>query len=224
PMCKHLWLLTLVACSSGTRVEPTTPPPTGHHGGGMPHRFEDAASWAKHFDDPARDAWQRPDLVLAALELGTTLGVDGVDDGTGDLTVRPAPASPDGQVPAVDIEPDMVRYVTERAAREQLPNVRAILSTPTDPKLAPGTVDRILIVDTWHHIDGRPAFARALAAALRPGGKLAIVDYRADSDRGPPPEHRLPPEEIVAELRAAGMTASLSTTELPKQYIVIGTR
>ena len=223
-MSKLAWLIPLAACASSTREASAPPTAAGHHGGGMPHRFENAELWAKDFDDPARDAWQRPDLVLTALGLGPHMVIADVGAGTGYFTVRLARAVPDGQVLAVDIEPDMIRYVTERAAREQLSNVRAVLSTPSDPKLAAGSVDRILVVDTWHHIDDRPAFARALAAALRPGGKLAIVDFKAGSDRGPPEEHRLAPDEILGDLRAAGMTASLSPTDLPKQYIVIGTQ
>jgi SAM-dependent methyltransferase len=138
--------------------------------------------------------------------------------------VRLARAVPDGQVIATDIEPDMIRYMTERAQRESLANLRAVLTPPTDPQLAEASVDRILVVDVWHHIDDRAGYARKLAQALRPGGKLAIVDFKASSTHGPPAEHRLPPDEVLGELRSAGLTASLSPTELPEQYIAIGVR
>jgi SAM-dependent methyltransferase len=202
----------------------------GHHHGGdgtggeMPHRFENADEWAKDFDDPARDTWQRPDLVLAALDLGPKMTIADIGAGTGYFAVRIARAVPDGQVIATDIEPDMIRYMTQRAAREHLPNLRAVLTPPDDPQLAPGTIDRIIVVDVWHHLGDRAAYARALAKALRPGGKLVVVDFTLESKHGPPAKHRLAPDAILADLRAAGLTASRSTTALPDQYIAIGTR
>ncbi|CAN5180540.1 hypothetical protein BH11MYX1_BH11MYX1_30990 [soil metagenome] len=190
----------------------------------MHRRFDNAETWAKVFDDPARDAWQQPDRVIAALELGPRMIVADIGAGTGYFSVRLARAVPDGQVIATDIEPDMVRYLTERAAREHLENLRAVQTPPADPQLAPGSYDRILVVDVWHHLEDRQGYTRALAAGLRPGGKIAVVDFTLESTRGPPREHRLAPDEILADLRSAGLTASLSATTLPDQYIVTATR
>jgi len=224
PMSKLVWLLTLAACGGAAHEAPATAPVPSEHHGGMPHRFENADYWAKDFDNPARDAWQQPDRVLAALELAPKMVVADIGAGTGYFAVRLARAVPDGQVIATDIEPDMIRYLTERAAREGLANLRAVLTPPADPQLAAQSVDRILVVDVWHHLGDRAGYARALGQALRPGGKLAIVDFKRESRHGPPPEHRLTPDQIIAELGAAGLTASLSATTLPEQYIVIATR
>lgn len=223
-MQKLVWLFALAACGGGAHGESTAPPPAAAHHGGMHHRFDNAEVWAKDFDAPSRDAWQRPDLVLAALELGPKMVVADIGAGTGYFAVRLARVVPDGQVIATDIEPDMIRYMTERAARERLANLRAVLTPPADPQLAEGTVDRILVVDVWHHIDDRAGYARALARALRPGGKLAIVDFTREATHGPPVEMRLTPEQVIGELRQAGLAASLSSTVLPDQYIVIGIR
>lgn len=190
----------------------------------MHHRFDDAEHWAKVFDDPARDAWQQPDRVIAALELSPAMVVADIGAGTGYFAMRLARAVPRGQVIATDIEPDMVKYMTERAKREGLGNVRAVVTPPADPQLPEAGVDRILVVDVWHHIDDRAGYARALARALKPGGRLAIVDFTAAATHGPPAEHRLPPDEVLGELRSAGLTASLSPTALPEQYIAIGVR
>ena len=216
--------LALIGCApSGSAANAPAAHAHGHHGG-MPMRFERADEWVEHFDDPARDAWQHPDDVLAALGLRAGMTVADVGAGTGYFTVRLARAVPDGQVIATDIEPDMVRYLGERARREHLANVRPVLAAEGDPKLAPASVDRILVVDTWHHIADRARYTAGLAAALRPGGQLAIVDFTASSSHGPPKQHRLSPESVIAELRAAGLDAGLSPVHLPEQYIVVGVR
>ncbi len=187
---------------------------TGHHG------FADAEAWTKVFDDPERDAWQRPDEVLQLMELTPTMVVADVGAGTGYFAVRLASAVPQGAVIATDAAPDMVRFLNDRASRERLPNLRAIQTTHTAPGLTADSVDRILVVDVWHHLSGRVAFARELAAALRPGGKLFIVDFKLTAERGPPADMRLAPESIVAELEKAGFIAKVSLVSLPDQYIV----
>lgn len=196
-----------------------------HHGAGMPHRFEDADEWAKVFDDPARDAWQKPDEVVSLLQLSPGMTVADIGAGTGYFVARlSAAVGPTGHVVATDIEPDMVRYISERATREHLPNVRAVLAPPDSPGLDPSSVDRILVVDVWHHLSDRPAYAAGLAATLRPGGFIAIVDFTLDAERGPPPAHRLAPDAIIADLASAGLTASLAAETLPDQYVVIARR
>jgi ubiquinone/menaquinone biosynthesis C-methylase UbiE len=212
-----IWLIAVLGCGAA----PSQP---AEHRPAMHHRFDDAEHWAKVFDDPGRDAWQQPERVIAALELSPRMIVADIGAGTGYFAVRLARAVPDGQVIATDIEPDMIRYLTERAQREGLANLRAVVTPPADPQLAEASVDRILVVDVWHHIDDRPSYARALARALRPGGKLAVVDFKLDAPHGPPPEHRLPPDEVLSDLRNAGLQTSLLATTLPAQYIAIGVR
>jgi ubiquinone/menaquinone biosynthesis C-methylase UbiE len=209
-----LILLLLAACAA----------PAPAHGDMAPHHFAHADEWAARFDAPDRDAWQKPDDVIAALALEPTMTVADVGAGTGYFAVRLARALPRGHVIATDIEPDMVRYLGERAQREQLANVRAQLAGPADPMLAPASVDRVLVVDVWHHVADRKRYAAGLARALRPGGFVAIVDFTAEATRGPPREHRLAPESVIADLHDAGLDASLSATALPEQYIVVGRR
>ena len=236
----------LAGCaSSGPAAAPATPAPAaahegqmkheghmnhegheGHmsHASGMHHRFENAEEWAKVFDDPTRDAWQQPDAVVAELALTPQMTVADVGAGTGYFTMRIARAVPSGRVFATDIEPDMVHYLGERATKEKLTNVVPVLSTKDAANLAPASVDRILVVDVWHHLADRVAYARTLAAALKPKGMLAIVDFTQEAAHGPPKEFRLPPEALIADLTAVGLTAHLSTTKLPDQFIVVATR
>jgi len=218
---KFAIVLGLISCSSTPKPAAE---PEHHHHGHHAHRFDNAEEWAKTFDDPARDAWQQPDAVLAALELTPAMAVADVGAGTGYFTVRLARAVPQGQVVATDIEPAMVKYLGERAQKEQLANVRAVLSGAADPKLDATSLDRILVVDVWHHIEDRPRYAKAIAAALKPGGQVAIVDFTLEANHGPPKEMRLAPAAIMAELLAVGLEAHVSPTKLPDQYIVIGTK
>lgn len=196
--------------------------PAGHDVGGHHHAFTDADAWTRVFDDPSRDAWQHPDEVLRALELEPTMTVADVGAGTGYFSARLARAVPQGEVIATDLEPDMVRFVSERARREQLPNLRAVLATQAASGLAPSSVDRILVVHVWHHLPGRREYARGLSTALRPGGRLFIVDFSPGADRGPPAIMRLAPEVIIADLESAGLSASVSAMAPPGQYIVEG--
>jgi len=209
---------------AGPPPSPAADPHAGHHGGGMPHRFEDADAWARSLDDPARDAWQQPDRVLGALALTPAMVVADIGAGTGYFAVRLARAVPRGQVIATDIEPDMIRYLTERARREGLANLRAVQTPPDSPQLAASSVDRVLVVNVWHHLGDRAAYAKQLAEALRPGGQIAVVDFKLDSSHGPPRPHRLAPEAIAADLRAAGLATEVSAVDLPEQYIVIARR
>lgn len=210
-----------VACSSSP---PSSLPehahggPHEHHGGH--HGFKNAEEWAKVFDDPTRDEWQRPDQVLKAMALSPTMSVADIGAGTGYFSMRLARAVPSGQVFATDIEPDMVRYLEQRALREQLTNVRAIRAPMTSSGLAANSVDRILIVDVWHHIENRVDYARDLAAALRPGGKLFVVDFTLSAQRGPPVAMRVAPEALIAELAQGGLVAKVSAVALPDQYVV----
>ena len=187
----------------------------------MHHRFEKADEWAPIFDDPKRDAWQKPDAVVAALQIQPGMIVADIGAGTGYFEKRLSAAVGDaGKVIAIDIEPDMVRYIGERAKREGTPNVEAQLGTRDSPKLVVN-VDRILIVDTWHHIGNRDTYVRQLKASLKPGGFVAVVDFTLESSKGPPKQHRLTPQQVIDEFVADGFKAHVVDVKLPDQYIVI---
>lgn len=207
--CRALSLVALVACGSSPKHHDHA-----HHGG-MSHRFENAEAWAKVFDDPARDAWQEPDRVIASLALDQKMRVADIGAGTGYFAVRIAPLV--AEVVATDVEPDMIRYLQQRAERAGHANLRAVATPPDDPRLEAGRFDRILVVDVWHHLGDRRAYAEKLAAALVPGGFVAIVDFKLDAQHGPPAKHRLAPEAIIADFAASGLRASVA---LELQYVI----
>ncbi len=220
------WMKRLAVIAVGTACS-SPPPPVAKHPAheqheqhGHHHGFANAEEWSKVFDDPARDASQRPDEVIRAMELTPNMTVADIGAGTGYFSVRLARAVPQGAVIATDLEPDMVRFLSERARREQLANLQARLGPPRTSGLVAQSVDRVLIVDVWHHLDARVAYARDLGTALKPGGKVFIVDYRLSAKQGPPPNMRLTPEAMMAELESAGFTTRVVLLELEDQYMI----
>lgn len=189
--------------------------PSTHH-----HRFRDAERWAQVFDDPKRDVWQKPDQVLQTLALPPDAVVADLGAGTGYFAVRLAKLLPAGRVYAVDIEPDMVRYLAERAKRENLANLVAVQATPGDPGL-PGKVDLVLLVDVYHHVDERERYFRRLGDHLKSGGRIAVIDFRPDSPMGPPRSTRIAAERVKDEMEQAGYAFMQAHDFLPNQYFLV---
>jgi cyclopropane fatty-acyl-phospholipid synthase-like methyltransferase len=197
------------------------PQAQGHtHRGAADHRFDDAERWARVFDDPARDEWQQPDAVIRALNLAPDAIVADIGAGTGYFAVRLARAVPNGRVVGVDASADMVRYLGERAKREGLANLVAQRGGADDPRLA-APVDVALLVDVYHHIPARERYFERLRSSLKPGGRVAVVDFRMDSRRGPPPSGRVAPDLVRAELGRAGFELVEEHAFLPDQYFLV---
>lgn len=187
------------------------------------HRFSGAEHWARVFDDPARDAWQKPHQVIEALALEPDATVADIGSGTGYFAVRLAPFVPQGRVYAVDIEPDMVKYLAERARREGLVNLTAVAGAPDDARL-PQKADLILLVNTYHHIERREAYFRKLAQSLSPSGRVAIIDFNAQAAMGPPRAARIAPERVVSEMSDAGYRLAQEHRFLPDQFFLVFAR
>jgi SAM-dependent methyltransferase len=208
----RLWFaLVTTACATLASAQA---PHTHQHG------FSGAEHWARVFDDPARDAWQKPHEVVQALKLAPDAAVADIGAGTGYFAVRLAHMTAKGRVYAVDIEPDMVKYLGERAQKSGLKNLIPVQGAPDDPKL-PAKVDLVLMVDVYHHIDGRDAYFRKLAGSLKPGGAVAIIDFTKESPVGPPPSSRIAASEVKAEMQRAGYVLATEHGFLPNQYFLV---
>jgi SAM-dependent methyltransferase len=225
-------LVAWAGATSGAALAQTVSEPSAeqHMGGHMDHpgsastgfhrRFDNAEKWAKEFDNPERDAWQKPEQVLDALSLGPTSLVADIGAGTGYFSVRIAKRVPEGKVFAADVEPDMVRYLGARAEREHLANLTPVQARGDAANL-PEPVDLILVVDTYHHLDDRTRYFAALQSSLRSGGRLVIIDFKTDSPNGPPAQHRIAPELVTQELAAAGYVLTEKLEFLPRQFGLI---
>lgn len=215
----------LSACSHQQAAQRGGDPGDGHPHGRhdrADHRFRDAAAWARRFEGPKRDSWQRPEQVLALLDLRPDMKVADIGAGTGYFAVRLARAVPRGQVFAVDVERSMVDYLDRRAAQEGLSNLRGVLAASTDPRL-PAAVDLVFLCNTYHHLADRTAYFRRLAGRLAPGGRVAVVDFKQGPlPVGPPEGHRVSPGQLERELTAAGYRRLLlDSTTLPHQYVAL---
>ncbi len=184
------------------------------------HSFGDAARWAQVFDDPKRDAWQKPHQVISALSLKPDAVVADIGAVTGYFAARFAHMVPKGRVYAIDTESEMVRHLSERAKREGLANLVAVKGEPADPRI-PDKTDLIIMVDVFHHVDERERYFANLRESLKPGGRLAIIDFRMNSPSGPPKAARIAPDQVKAELKRAGYTLTAEHQFLPNQYFLI---
>lgn len=182
------------------------------------HRFENAEMWAKRFESPERDAWQLPDSVITRVVDRPDLVVADIGSATGYFSVRFARALPAGRVIGADVEPDMVEYLNDRARHEGIPNLVSVLAAPDDPHL-PAKADVVFICDTIHHIDGRVDYFSRLRDQTTPDARLVIVDYRPESEMGPP--HKLAPQQVTDELARAGWTLLHSYDLLPEQWFLV---
>lgn len=203
---------TLFALAAGAALAQT---PHTHQ-----HSFGDAQKWAKVFDDPARDAWQKPHEVIQALAPKPDAAVADIGAGTGYFAMRLAHMVSKGRVYAVDLEPKMVAHLAERAKKEGLANLRAVQGAPDDARL-PDKVDLVLLVDVYHHIGAREAYFGKLAASLKPGGRVAVIDFNAASKVGPPASERISPEQVKTEMAKAGYRVATSHDFLPNQFFIV---
>jgi len=152
------------------------------------------------FEYPERDARLQPQRILTLLGVHPGSSVADIGAGGGWFTVRAAQrVGPDGTVFAEDINPEAIKAINDRARREHLPQVRAILGLPDDPQLPPDSIDVVVMLKTYHEIAHPQQLLRNLISSLRPGAKLGIIDKNGNGAN-----HGLDETIVVAELGHAG--------------------
>jgi ubiquinone/menaquinone biosynthesis C-methylase UbiE len=191
----------------------------------MHRRHGDPAGYIASLDDPSRDAYQKPDEVMKALALRPGEVVADIGSGSGYFALRFARAVGDsGRVYAVDVSPDMIRHLNRRLRDAGVRNVVPVLCEPDDPLLPDASVDRFVIVNTWHHIEDRPAYLALLKRMLKPGGQVVHIDFQKKHlPVGPPVAMKIAREELVQQMEAAGFKLSAEHTVLPYQYFLVFT-
>ena len=183
----------------------------------VPHQHHSPSSdeYAKVLEDPSRDKWQKPHEVVMALDLKPSDTVADIGAGTGYFARRFAQHG--GKVYAVDIDDKLLAIIRKNAP----PNLETVLAAPDDPHLAAGTIDMIFFCDVLHHIDNHPAYYAKLAKALKPDGRIVVIDfYKKDQPIGPPPAMKISDADVITEFRTAGFTLSKRLEILPYQYFL----
>lgn len=179
------------------------------------HPPQSAGEYAKILDDPSRDVWQKPHEVVTALALRPGDAVADIGAGSGYFARRFAHHA--AKVYAVDIDANLLKIALENAP----PNLSSILALPDDPELPHASVDVIFFCDVIHHIEGRVAYYQKLKQALRPGGRVVIVDFfKKELPVGPPPAMKLSEEEVRREFEQAGFRLIKKHDPLPYQYFL----
>ena len=173
-------------------------------------------------EPPDREAWQKPDQVMDALQVAEGSVVADIGAGGGWFTIRLARrVGPNGLVYAEDIQRLMIEAIERRVQREGLSNVRTVPGTNEDPRLPHGAVDAVLIVDTFHEMDKPVLLLQNVGNALKPNGLIGIIDYReGGGGPGPDPEDRVAPSVIVEAAKAAGLRMVGEEHFLPYQYFL----
>jgi ubiquinone/menaquinone biosynthesis C-methylase UbiE len=172
---------------------------------------------------PGRAAWQKPDQVLDALALAPGQTVCDIGAGPGYFALRAARrVGATGRVFAVDVEPRILDALRARIEKAGVRNVTPVLALAADPLLPARSCDLVLIVDAYHHFPDRPHYLARLAAVLKPGWRLADVDWhKRATDFGPPLEHRIAREEFLADAAQAGLRVVSEPKLLPYQYFLV---
>jgi arsenite methyltransferase len=171
-----------------------------------------------------RDDWQHPQKVVAALNIGPGDRVADLGSGSGYFTFRLADAvGPGGKVYAVDIDQDMVELIAKRVRQETRSNIEPVLATPNDPLLPKNGVDLIFTSNTYHHIDKRIAYFANLRKYLRPGGRVAVIDFDRRSWFEGLFRHYTPKEFIKPEMEQAGYSLQEDLDFLDRQSFLIFT-
>lgn len=173
------------------------------------------------YEGGGRDAWQKPDEVMAALAIAPGARVADIGAGGGYFTLRFASAAgASGKVYAVDIDEELLRRLGERAQSEGLTNVEAVLAAPDDPKLPAGGVDLIFLCNTYHHLDNHTDYFRRVRAALAPGGRIAIVELRGEGWLGRFFRHSTRRDVLRSEMEAAGYKLEQQFDFLSRQHFL----
>lgn len=170
-----------------------------------------------------RESEEQPQAVIDALAIQPGQTIADLGAGSGYYSFRIAPlVGPQGKVLAIDVQPAMIAAIKSRVAREKAHNVVPVLARPDDPNLAPASVDLLFMVDVYHELEYPYEVMTLVRAALKPGGRIALIEYRKEDPSVPIKEvHKMSEAQIVRELEAAGFRHLRTVRSLPLQHIVL---
>jgi len=183
-----------------------------------------AAGWLER---PERVKEEEPAKLIKALDVKPGMVVADIGAGSGYHTFALAPlVGETGKVIAVDIQPEMLKLIKDKAKEKKVTNVEAVKGTATDPKLPAGGVDLILMVDVYHEFSHPFEMAEKMVDALKPGGRLVFVEFRAEDDAVPIKRvHKMSERQVIREMEPFPELEHTRTVgTLPWQHIIIFTK
>jgi ubiquinone/menaquinone biosynthesis C-methylase UbiE len=214
----HIALVVALGVATTGRAHAQTAP-TAHDA----HRLHtDPSAYIAALDDPKRDAYQKPQEVIAALAVKPGEIIADIGAGSGYFALRLAHhVGSSGHVYAVDVSADMVRHLNRRIHEAGLVNISTILAPPDNP-LLPREVDRVLFVDVWHHVENQAAYLSVLRKTLKPGGQIVMIDFhKKDLPVGPPASMKIAREDLIRQMQTHGFKVRAEHTFLPYQYFLV---
>ena len=219
-MRRLIWIFALafaVNASGGQGVEPVS---------GRRIAPVMSAAGADWLERPERAVEEQPGKALDALNLKPGMTIADIGAGTGYMTLRIARrVAPSGRVYGVDIQPEMLRRLEANAARAGLTDIQPVLGDAKNPKLPDNAIDLALMVDVYHELAEPQAMLRALRVALKPEGRLVLLEYRKEDPTIPiRPDHEMTVAEAKLEVEAEGYRLSRVVETLPRQHILIFTK
>ncbi|MCG6156237.1 class I SAM-dependent methyltransferase [Rubinisphaera margarita] len=177
---------------------------------------------------PEREEEENLSLLVKLLDLKPGMVVADIGAGSGVLTLRMAPqVAPGGKVVAVDIQREMLLRLQNRMGEAEITNVDLHLGAPKSPELKPESVDLILMVDVYHEFEFPHAMVENMAAALKPNGRIALVEYRLEDPKVPIKlVHKMTEEQAIKEMTRPefGLEHTRTIDDLPRQHLLIFTR
>lgn len=183
----------------------------------------DPKAYIGALDDPKRDAYQKPQEVLAALDLKPGEIIADIGAGSGYFTFRMARhVSERGKVYAVDVSPDMILHINRAIRDLKVTNVISILADPDDPLLPVTSVNRLFFSDSWHHIENQAKYLSLMKKLLKPNGEVVMIDFhKKETSAGPPLKMRIAREALIKQMENGGFRLVKEHTFLPYQYFMV---
>lgn len=172
---------------------------------------------------PEREAEEAPDAALDAIGIARGATVADIGAGVGYFTWRLAErVGPAGKIYAVDIQPGMLDRLRQNMAERKLANYEAVLGAADDPRLPAARIDLALLVDVYHEFSRPQKMLHGIRAALAPGGRMVLVEYRKEDPQLPiRPEHKMSVAEVKAEIEPEGFKLEKTLENLPRQHILV---
>jgi ubiquinone/menaquinone biosynthesis C-methylase UbiE len=240
-------LSLLILCAAGAAPEPTPAPvappapnaapapatvpvyqhcPASSDGIGKMYMGREIAQVMGHqgadwLERPNREIEERPDVLVGQMGLKPADIVADIGAGTGYFSFRMAVKVPQGKVLAVDIQPEMLALLEKTAKDRGITNVEPVLGTIADPKLPAGAVDVALMVDAYHEFDHPREMMEGIVSALKPGGRVVLVEYRGEDPKVQiKPHHKMTEAQAVKEMAAVGLKHVETKEDLPLQHVM----